>query len=57
VKEVIREMIASGLLVKVTRPINGKGKTAPFIEVGRRGLTPHLGQVGGGKVEKVAETA
>lgn len=34
-RELIRTWVGSGNLVKVTRSINPKGKTAPFVEVGR----------------------
>ena len=35
VRELLRTWLASGALVKAERSINAKGKTAPFVEVGR----------------------
>ena len=35
VRELLRMWLASGALVKAERSINAKGKTAPFVEVGR----------------------
>ena len=34
-RELLRKWLVSGALVKVERTINAKGKTAPFVEVGR----------------------
>jgi hypothetical protein len=34
-RELLRTWLASGALVKAERSINAKGKTAPFVEVGR----------------------
>ena len=36
VKELLRSLIDTGALKKVQRPVDAKGKRAPFVEAGRR---------------------
>ena len=52
IKELLKTWLANGSLVMTLRSINAKGKTAPFVEVGRWGQScpPHLAKVGGGPV-------
>jgi len=58
IKELLRSWFDTGDLVRVRRPVNDRGKTAPFVEIGRwvEPATPHLARVGGGEVGEVPQS-